>query len=299
LITKNLILKKLAYKTLGNLKIRTQKLDDILRLTSSRSGSTWLNESLQDTKEFKLYNQPFDRVFNDSVYDDLLPSNKNNPFFSNLNTKEVNQLINYWFQIIDGEINPNTDWRFYLKSFNFYYKRKLIKSFFTKDIIEHYVSQPNLKIIYLTRNPVHRAISNMNYGYKDFGDILLKNKILIKSSAINTEKLAKIYTKTNSILTKHVIAWYLENFIISAFLNNNSKHDIFELKYEDMVSNKSTEEKLSHFVFGHSNFELSKKASKTSQAKITKIKFMINLEEMNEIKSCLPKFMPYINVLVD
>ncbi len=294
--TISIIFKKLAYTTLGRLKLRTKKLDDVLVLTSSRSGSTWLNESLQNTKEFKLYNQPFDRVFNKSVYDKLLPGNKSNPYFSNLTLEEIKKLTNYWHYIIKGKINPNTDWRFFSNNFNFFYKRKLIKSFFTKDLIDFYASQSNLKIIYLIRNPIQRGLSNINYGYRDFGKALFKNNLIIQSELINVKKLNSIYTKTNSILTKHVIAWYLENFIIYTFLHTNS-NSVFILKYEDMVSNKTTEKNISEFIFGDSRFELSKKASKTVQTKKKIVKLDINRDEMNEIKSCLPKFMPYLEML--
>ena len=291
------VFKKIVFNTLGRLKIRTKVLDNVLILTSSRSGSTWLNESLQSTKEFKLYNQPFDRVFNISVYDNLLPGSKKNPYFLNLNKKEIENLENYWHQIINGKINPNVDWRFYKKNFNFLYKRKLIKSFFTKDLIEFYISQPNLKIIYLIRNPINRAISNINYGYKDFGHILLSNQILIESKLINTKRLRKIYSQTNSPITKHVIAWYLENFIIYNYLNS-IQSDVFILNYEDMVSNKHTEAKISEFIFEDQRFQLSKKASKTTQATHKKTtNLSLNIEEMEAIKSCLPDFMPYINEL--
>lgn len=281
----------LLFNTLGNLPLKIKKSSNVLILTSSRSGSTWLVESLTNYRTFKWYNQPFDTLLNNNVYGDLLPNTALNPFFYNLSVADKKLFESFWDKIINGKINPNTNWRIFSKTFSLFYSKKLIKSFFAKDAISFFCKQKELKIIYLTRNPITRGKSNINYGYKDYGEFLFNN--FKPSNDLNLDKLQSIYNETDSLLSKHVISWYLENYTICNYLKNNTNANVLLCKYENLVKNSQEEaQKISTYIFEDDRFSLSEKKSKTTQKEKTKT-IEVNREEIVAILNCLPNIYPY------
>lgn len=290
-------IRRVLFNTFGRFHIRTAKHDDVIILTSSRSGSTWLAESLISTNQFKLYNQPFDTVLNSNIYSNILPSYKNNPFFINLSIEDKLKLETFWFKLISGKINPNVEWRFFSKQFKFFYKRKLIKMFFVKDYIDFFHNQPNLKIIYLTRNPLNRGVSNINYGYHDYGEHLFDSKLLKNNSAIKLEELKEIYNTSDYITTKQVIAWYLENCVISEFTQQN-RENILHIKYEDMLNQRElTESTISDFIFSNIiNFQLSWRDSKTTIKTKPSKNVPVNKKEIQKILELIPDFLTYSKI---
>lgn len=238
------IIRLVLFNTLGRFHFRIKKENDLVILTSSRSGSTWFVESLLKYNRFMTYNQPFDNLLNVNLYAHLLPL-KGNPFLINLTKDETEAVMYFFHQLRLGKIFNNVNWRVWDKFNYIFYKRKLFKVFFAKDIFKLFVSEKNIDIIYLTRHPITRAFSNIQYGYPHGCQYLFDNEKLM--NIIGQEKiesLKQIFSYSGE-LEKHVLGWFLENYNILNYVEkNNSK--ILHIKYEDMIEKpKIISEKLS------------------------------------------------------
>lgn len=247
------------FYTFGRLGYKIGSKKDILILTSSRSGSTWLVESILKNGKSKLINQPFDCLFNSNVHEKRLPISNKNYHFINLTKEDEEKLFKFWHQLRDGRLNHNSIWKLFSKDFFFFYNRKIYKVFFMKDKIEFFINQNNLTIIYLLRNPMNTSLSNINYNYKPSGECFLRIKN-IKDYPKEFKKLKEIYYETNSVLATYIISWCFENYKINNYSKNND--NIIILRYEDLVLNeKKMIEKLKKFI--NKDFMLKNDNSKT------------------------------------
>jgi len=235
------------FNTLGRLHFRITNENDLLVFSSSRSGSTWFVESLLENNRFMLYNQPFDNLLNVNIYDRLLPI-KDNPFLINLTKNEINKVKKYFYYLRAGKVFNNVNWRLFDKYNYIFYKRKLFKVFFAKEIYKIFLDEKNLDIVYLTRHPLTRAYSNIKYGYPDGCKYLLHNENLIKMiGQENVNKIKHIFSYSGE-LEKHVLGWFLENYHLLSYIENN-KSSILHIKYEDMITqSKHISEKLSKHI---------------------------------------------------
>ena len=225
------------YNTFGRLGFRTGMKTDILILTSSRSGSTWLVESILRNDKCKLINQPFDCLFNDNVYKDLLPISNKNHHFVNLTNTEEEQVVSFWNLLRKGCLNPSSTWKIFSKDFIFFYERKLFKVFFLKEKVQFFENEDNLVVLYLIRNPLYTSLSNINYNYKPSGESLIKLKSLSEYPNEFSE-LKQIYFSTSSILMKYIISWCFENY--TPFVKVNSSNNIILIRYEDLKDRKQS-----------------------------------------------------------
>ena len=264
------------YNTFGRLGFRTGMKSDILILTSSRSGSTWLVESILVNDKCKLINQPFDCLFNNNVYENLLPILNQNHHFVNLTNIEEEQVIRFWNRLRKGSLNPNSTWKIFSKFFNFFYERKLFKVFFLKEKVQFFENEDNLVVLYLIRNPLHTSLSNINYNYKPSGESLIKFKSLSEYPNEFSE-LKQIYFSSTNILVKYIISWCFENY--KPFVKANSSNNIILIRYEDL---KDRKESILSYISQTLNIQFSPNYMKSQTFKKSNTSF--NKEPMYKLK---------------
>lgn len=257
---KNLI-RRLLFESFGRLYTKIGNEKDLVILSSSRSGSTWLVETLTQSNKFMIYNQPFDRLLNNNVYSNRLP--EGNPYFVNISNKEKLKVEKFLDDILDDRIFPNVQWRIW-KNNSIFYKRKLLKVFFAKDLLSDIFLDKNFDLIYLLRHPISRALSNINYNYPNGCEYLIYNNKISDTIGRNNMKYLKKNYKHYSKLSKHILGWFLENYLL-LISKGKLENNILYIHYEDMIHNPEIISEELHKHFGLQKLVFLDKPSSTTK----------------------------------
>jgi hypothetical protein len=240
--------------------------NDLLIITSSRSGSTWLVESLLKKESFLLYNQPFDNFFNRSLFIPKVndfPSK--DPHYFHFESKQI--FKKRFTRIFSNQIFPNIEWRVWLKSRPIFYDRKLIKCFFVKQNLEVMLINKNIDFLILMRHPINTSLSNIEYGYKPSALYLLEAYTVETFPQINQIKI--LHEKySNFILIKYLISWVLENWPIrnSQIIDLKKEYsNLFFVSYEELLELDKNNSVLVHLPQYLQDFEMNRSKSKTAK----------------------------------
>jgi len=195
----------------------------VLLVGSSRSGTTFLLESLNQQNDFRLIFEPFNPTYTKEwqSFSARHYIRKNAP--SEIEKRAVEFILsgrirNYWVDQFNRKMIS---------------EKRLIKSIrahFMLDYFEH--AYPQMKIIFVYRNPYGQVASRMslNFDPKDV-HLALAHPPLMKEyyQDINPVALEELLSTT---IGCHSVLWCLENrFILQTLQNRN----IQTVRYEDVI----------------------------------------------------------------
>ena len=224
------LFKELVKKILTNINIHQHgNENDILILSSPRSGSTILMEMIYTNSNIKYINEPLEKNIVD--FHGYLPiKHKWNYLSLNYDEKIIfkQYLINEKMTRIFGPRN------IFNKDYNLITNRRVLKVIRANSLIKWFYDEADFKIIYLVRHPIAQALSSINQGHhceiqeylddKNFVDMYLNNELI---SYIQT------ILKGSNKIEKFVLEWCLDNLVPIKMLKYLP--EVFFLSYEDLV----------------------------------------------------------------
>jgi len=201
---------------------------DILILSSPRSGSTLLMELLYTQPGIKYINEPLDK----SVLDHFgfLPIRTRWDYL-NLDPYEQ-RAIKYYFQN-SKEIKYFGPTDVFDKNYKFFSNRRVFKVIRANALIEWFMKELDMEIIYLIRHPIAQSLSCINRGHHcaiaeylqdhDFSETYLNKE---------QKSFAQQVFESGSLLEKFVVEWCLDNL---APLYTCKTHNFLTASYEELV----------------------------------------------------------------
>jgi len=204
---------------------------DILILSSPRSGSTWLMESITTQDGMKSINEPLSKNVLD--FNKFLKMTTRNRYI-NLTAKEENIFREYFRN--DKKISHFGPNRFWDKGYKFISNRRVIKIINANPLIEWFVDNLDMQVIYLVRHPISQSLSCIDRGHRAFVEEFIDDE-KYKREMLNEELLdfVKRVLAEGSKLEKFVLEWCLDNMVPLNSLKKN--HEWIFITYEDMVLN--------------------------------------------------------------
>lgn len=253
-----------AYQTNYNIKNTT------LIVGSTRSGTTFLMESINKKNEYRLIFEPFNKTYTDE-WQDFATREWLDP------AQTENQKKKTIKNILTGRINNSWINRYNRKVIC---DRRLIKAVRANLLVEYIRTEyPTLPIIYLIRNPYDVVASriNMNFDARDIFQVLDQTSFLKKYySDIDREELMK---KLDSKEAKHAALWCIENRYL---LQSLSRLNLHLLHYENIIGKVVSIE--------NNRVSLIKKESKPSASSSPRKSYKLSNVEKNNITNVLKLF---------
>jgi len=259
--------------TLINLVARQTNFDiknTILIVGSTRSGTTFLMESINKNNDYRLIFEPFNNTYV-AEWCEFVTREYIDPAHTNYHKKSAvdkiltGQINNRWVNRYNRKIRSN---------------KRLIKAVRANLLVEHIRAKyPTLPIIYLVRNPYDVVASriNMNFDALDIYQVLDQIPFLAKYySDIKLDRLSK---KIESKEGKHTALWCLENRFL---LQLQAQFDLQFLRYESLIGMSVT--------FQKEEIKLTKIASKPSASASPKAAYHLSQSERKNIKEVLKLF---------
>ncbi len=273
---RNLILYKVyrrVVSTLINLVSR-QTNNDIANTTliigSTRSGTTFLMESINQNNDYHLIFEPFNNTYTDE-WSDLATREYIDP------TQIDNHKNSAVKKILSGQVNNSWTNRYNTKIIS---DKRLIKAVRANLLIEYIRTEyPNLQIIYLVRNPYNLVASriNMNFDPLDIYQVLEQTSFIAKHYPdIDRDELMK---QLGSNEAKHAALWCIENRYL---LKSIAKFDLHHLQYEDIIGKSITIE--------NRKVKLINKESKPSASSSSRATYKLSSSERSNIAKILELF---------
>ncbi|NMP16189.1 hypothetical protein [Thalassotalea sp. Y01] len=225
-------LRHIANNSLGRLHLRQQSdKENILLFSNRRGGSTWLIELLSAEPRTKRSVEIFDVTLNHNPYRHRLPQAQDG-FFVDLNDSEKQQLLDYYRDIESGQIVYNTQWKFWQPPYNFVYDRQIFKFFYVKNYIADFAENFSGQIIFQMRHPIATAMSIDRLGWPCCAQAYLSSQQLGSLLTEQQRHVGQQVLQHGSSLEKHVLGWFLENWIPISLAPKSSW---LVLQYEHMV----------------------------------------------------------------
>ncbi len=219
--------------TLGRVHFRLpSNRKDILVFSSRRSGSTWLMELLSYDKRTRRILEPFDVIFNDNPYEDILPAHKEGYFFD-LSEDDQENLFTFYRDLSVGRKVIRTQWKLWRDDYHFFYDRTVFKLFYIKEYMEALGKRFPCHIIYLLRHPIGSAMSNIRLGWVTAFEAYRGSEGFRADKLIEAQRsvIDRIHAEGTE-LERYTAGWFVEN--ITA-LRAAPTSDWLVLRYEDMV----------------------------------------------------------------
>jgi len=220
------LLKKILIKLFNN---HNQSKKDILILSSPRSGSTWLMEI--------LYTQPGIKYINEPLGKNILDSNKFIPIKTRWNyitLSKYEKKILYEYFVKDDIIRYFGPINIFNSNYNFFTNRRAFKVIRANCLIEWFVNEFDIHIIYLIRHPIPQALSCIKRKHHCEIQEYLEDETFVNDwlSSDQLKYINKIL-KSGSQLEKFVVEWCLDNIIPLNVSKTNKR--ILVLTYEEVV----------------------------------------------------------------
>ena len=242
----------------------------VLIIGSTRSGTTFLMESLNKNNDYRLIFEPFNPTYTKewssfSARQYFDPDKASDAEIQIVEGILRGKIRNKWVDRYNSKINSS--------------KRliKCVRANLLLDLIEEKFKE--VKIIYLYRNPYEVVASrlNLNFDPKDIHLILKHTDFLSKYYPdINVQKLNEAMISKEHC---HAIMWCLENRFI---LRSLDSRDILVSKYED-IKGKTVE-------FLDSKLMIRDIARKPSLTSSVHGSYQLSAEEANNVTSILEMF---------
>ncbi len=242
----------------------------ILIIGSTRSGTTFLMESINQNNDYRLIFEPFNNTytkewlkFDTREYID--PTHTDNHKKRAVHNILTGQISNLWVNRYNRKIRSD---------------RRLVKAVRANLLMDHIRAEyPNLQVVYLVRNPYDVVASriNMNFDARDIHQVLNQSTFLAKHySDIN---IGDLKTELTSVEAKHVALWCFENRYLSKL---QSQLNLQMLRYKDIKGNLISINK--------GELKLTKKDSKPSASSSPRNAYKLNASERNNITNVLELF---------
>lgn len=210
---------------------RPGEKNDIIILSSPRSGSTWLMEM--------LYTQPGMKYINEPLVKNVLDYNKFLPIKTRWNYLELNEaeqdIFKRYFQE-DTKIRHFGPRNILDKNYNFFTNRRVIKVIRANALIEWFARELPFEVIYLVRHPIAQSLSCITRGHHCQLSEYLANSTF--KEILDRKGIFDFVCEVNRVgkkLEKFVTEWCLDNLIPISKLNENP--DWLALTYEEMILN--------------------------------------------------------------
>ena len=202
---------------------------DILILSSPRSGSTWLMELLYAEPGMKYIYEPLGKKILD--YHDLLPIDTR-WYWITLTDEEKNILGQYFRE--DGKISHFGPRNFFSRFYNFRTDRRVIKIIRANSIIRWFAREFDFEIIYLIRHPLAQSLSSIKRGHSPCANQFLENELFVHRF-LNEELVdyANDVFEGGSKREKFVLEWCLDNLV--PLKSSPETEEWLTVSYEELV----------------------------------------------------------------
>ena len=242
----------------------------ILIIGSTRSGTTFLMESINQNNDYRLIFEPFNNTYTEewsefATREYIDPSQTNEYEKNVINKILTGQISNPWVNRYNRKLRSD---------------KRLIKAVRANLLVEYIRAEyPDLPIIYLVRNPYEVVASRINMNF-DANDVeLVRDKSAFIEMHYPDIQYNLLSEKIETKEAKHAALWCLENRFL---LRKKSQLDLNLLKYEDIIGMSVTYEK--------EEIKLTKKESKPSASASLKNVYQLSQSERENIANVLEFF---------
>lgn len=237
------------------------KSRQILVLGSSRSGTTWLSEVINNKSHYRIIFEPVRKkiTLKNCPFDDISGLPKT--------ALQKERYKRFYDLIFAGKIKSH--WTDSWSPIRFS-RRKIIKEVRANLTLNWFSkTYPNLKIVFLIRNPFAVTVSrlNTNGGWDKY--FLRERRIINKTKFFSHKQILAINRKRLYPEEQYFMSWCMENIVPLRVLPNNSNvHIVF---YEDLLREpKNTFNSLFNFLdeeIDQDFWRIIKKPSRSSRRK--------------------------------
>lgn len=203
--------------------------NDIVILSSPRSGSTWLMELFYVEPGVKYIYEPLGKKILD--YNGFLPINTR-WYWINLSDKEKEVLAEYFLG--DKEISHFGPRNPLDKFYNFFTDRRVIKIIRANSLIKWFAREFDYEVIYLVRHPLAQVISAIQRGHTPAGRQFLDNSWFVENYlGPDLREYGMRILDNGSKREKFVLEWCLDNIIPLEEMKNTD--EFLTVTYEELV----------------------------------------------------------------
>lgn len=205
----------------------SKKSKIILILSSGRSGSTWLQSLVNHQNKFRLIFEPFN--FHNSSFSFGDFSRK---FFD-----ETSTLVRHLESVIYGEARDA-----WMDVYNkkFFTKNRVIKDINSNQLLGTFYNKfPNIKILYLVRDPFEVAFSRVRLGWHKEKDLAAKTdfssftKQDVMKKNFKQYHLDLIEKYKDNIFLNEILFWCFDNYVSYNFYKSKA-NDIKLVSYNKL-----------------------------------------------------------------
>jgi len=208
--------------------------NDILILSSPRSGSTWLMEL--------LYTQPGIKYIDEPLAKHILDAEGIFPFsarwrYIDLEAPEKAALIDYLKNDrLVRRFGPRNVWA---EEYDYRTDRRVLKLIRACALLPWFAEEGSFDVIYLLRHPIAQALSAIRRVHEHHLGAYIS---ALASDAYGREAQEVIASVDvdSSGLKEFVTAWCLENIVPLQYVTGRSEANVFVLTYEELVMNPET-----------------------------------------------------------
>jgi len=212
-------------------KVDAKEEDSIVIMSTRRSGSTLLMETVYSQPNFGYVNEPF-KFWKPHKYSALLPNCKEMRY-KNLSKKEIHKIANFHKKICSGNLRFRGQWNFLSSSYSRNVNRFVFKEFNTKPVMYKLNEELSSQMIYLVRHPVSSALSIMDRGWDDSLDVFVDRSYLEGYLDRDAIRFCESVSDSGNQFARHVLQWCLENLHP---LRLHPERTIPLLTYEELVA---------------------------------------------------------------
>jgi len=203
-----------------------QPNDSVVIIGSTRSGTTYLMENLNENNEYRIIFEPFN-----PEYVEDWTSFSARPYIDESSSEEEKKVL---YRTLRGHIECNWVNKFNRQHSN---NQRILKSVRGQLLIPFTAAEyPEIPIIYLLRSPFEVVESRINYLFdeNDF-QLILNQKTFIEKYYSQTP-LDSIQNKIKTPAGKHAFLWCLENKFL---LENEKQLQLVKVTYDQLKGQKA------------------------------------------------------------
>ena len=209
---------------------RKGDLNDILIVSSPRSGSTWLLNIIASQPGLKAINEPLNNYILN--YNRYLLSIVRKKYIS-LQSEEEKLLHHYFngqYPIAHFGIT-----NIFSSQFHFFTNRRVIKTIWATPLLEFFSNWREYDLIYLIRHPISQSLSCIKRGHLPQIKLYLEDAFFLEKHLDNKMiTIMEEIDKKGTLLEKFVLEWCLDNIIPLKMIKQNILKGIF-VAYEELV----------------------------------------------------------------
>ena len=241
-IRKNNSIREGLREILTRMAVHNQsKEKNIIMISSGRTGSTFLMESMGAEPGLRFVNEPFTRKHISKTDLKIFPKFKNiqtGGKYYNLNSEErqgVNRYLeNFKYVRRAGPYNP------FKSNFHFKSDRLIVKMLTMNLVLDHFLDQADkYQFLWLVRHPMPTIISSLPMKLRR-ETIDLKSHVEEESfrEEYLTDEQAEFLIKTHENGAEHEVwaaEWAMDHIVPLSMYKGQNRDDMFLISYEELV----------------------------------------------------------------